>query len=343
MCLHQRQRRLCIRWLIPLVIVLSVSGCAADAPAAEPQMAVLALYGSRPDLPTNVIVDEIIRSTLERELGSRLDFYAEFLDTSRWPEGETQIAVHDFLRRRYANKKLSVIIAVARSAINFMRIYGDELFPGVPIVAYGDVDSLRDWEPGRPIAGALAKVDLSETVELALRLQPGTREILVISGTSDSDLWRQSGVRRQLDWLEKRVKLTYMEAGSVQDYLTTVAHVPDGTVILFLTMYQDSAGNKLLSHEVLTRIAKAGTGSRLQPDCHQRWFRNCGWGCFRSRNSRPRDRANHPPSFAGRAPAGSSCPGEQGNCSHGRLEATATLGTRPEAVACGNGRAVPRG
>ncbi len=256
MGLPQKQRKLCIRALVPLVIVLCVSGFAADAPAAEPQMAVLALYGSRPDLPTNVIVDEILRSTLERELGPRLDFYAEFLDTSRWPEGETQIAVHDFLRRRYAKKKLSVIIAVARSAINFMRIYGDDLFPGVPIVAYGDVDSLRDWEPGRPIAGALAKVDLSETVELALRLQPGTREILVISGTSDSDRWRQSGVRRQLDRLEKRVKLTYMEAGSVQDYLTTVAHVPDGTVILFLTMYQDSSGNKLLSHEVLTRIAK---------------------------------------------------------------------------------------
>ena len=91
----------------PLVIVLSVSGFAADAPAAEPQKAVLALYGSRPDLPANVIVDEIIRSTLERELGPRLDFYAEFLDTARWPEGEVQIAVHDFLRRRYAKRKLS--------------------------------------------------------------------------------------------------------------------------------------------------------------------------------------------------------------------------------------------
>ena len=47
-----------------------------------------------------------------------------------------------------------------------------------------------------------------------------------------------------------------MDAGSVQDFVRTVAQVPDGTVIFFLTMYQDSAGNKLLSHEVLARIAK---------------------------------------------------------------------------------------
>src|SRR5207247_938261 len=186
MCLHQKQRKLYIRSLVPLVIVLSVSGFAADGPAAEPQRAVLALYGSRPDLPSNVIVDEIIRSTLERELGPRLDFYAEFLDTARWPEGGAEVAVH----------------------------------------------------------------------ELILRLQPGTREILVISGASDSDRWRQSDARRQLDRLEKRVKLTYMDAGSVQDFVRTVAQVPDGTVFFFLTMYQDSAGNKLLSHEVLARIAK---------------------------------------------------------------------------------------
>jgi len=237
-------------------MVFAVPGVVLDVPAAEPQKAVLALYGSRPDLPSNLIVDEIMRSTLERELGPRLDFYAEFLDTARWPEGETQVAVHDFLRHRYAQRKFSAIIAVARPAINFMRIYGDELFPGVPIVAYGDSDALREWEPGRPITGMLAKVDLSETAELILRLQPGTREILVISGVSDSDRWRQSEARRQLDRLEKTVKLTYVDAGSVQDFVRTAARVPDGTVILFLSMYQDSAGNKLLSHEVLARIAK---------------------------------------------------------------------------------------
>src|ERR1700751_766825 len=170
MCLQQRM--LCIRSLVPLVIVLSVSGFAADPPAAEPQKAVLALYGSRPDLRANVLVDEIIRSTLERELGPRLDFYAEFLDTARWPEAGAQAVLRGFLRRRYAQKKLSVIIAVARPAIDFMRMYGDELFPGFPIVVWGeDSDALRDWEPGRPITGTLGKRDLRGTVELILPLE----------------------------------------------------------------------------------------------------------------------------------------------------------------------------
>jgi signal transduction histidine kinase len=255
MCLPRERRERFSRFLFCVLMLFSVPSVALDVPAAEPQKAVLALYGSRPDLPSNVIVDEIIRSTLERELGPRLDFYAEFLDTARWPEGETQIVVRDFLRRRYAQRKLSVIIAVARPAINFMRIYGDELFPDVPIVVYGDSDALRDWEPGRPITGTLGKVDLSGTVELILRLQPKTREILVISGASASDQWLQSLARRQLEELEKRMKFTYLTGVAVEDLVSTVTRVPDGTAILFLSMFQDSAGNKLLSHEVLARIA----------------------------------------------------------------------------------------
>ena len=255
MCLHQKQRKLCIRSLVPLVIVLSVSGFAADAPAAEPQKAVLALYGSRPDLPANVIVDEIIRSTLERELGPRLDFYAEFIDTARWPEAETQSAVHDYLRRRYAHKKLSAVIAVAQSAIDFIHLYGDELFPGVPIVVYGPVDALRGWEPGRSITGTLAKLDLSGTVELILRLQPGTREILVVSGASSRDQWLRSIARPQFEEFQKRVKFTYLTGVAVDDLVRTVTQAPDGTAIFFLSMLQDSAGNNLVSHEVLKRIA----------------------------------------------------------------------------------------
>src|SRR5579864_4768082 len=208
MCFKQKQIKRLGAFLFGVLIAFSVHSSALDVPATTPQTIVLALYGGRPDLPANVIVDEIIRSTLERELGPRLDFYAEFLDTARWPEGETEAAVRDFLRRRYAQRKLSVIIAVARPAINFMRIYGDELFPGVPIVVYGDSEALNGWDPSRPITGTLGKVDLSGTVELILRLQPRTREILVISGASASDQWLQSVARRQLKELENRVKFT---------------------------------------------------------------------------------------------------------------------------------------
>jgi len=251
-----RKRKLFGRLLLSLAIVWSVAGLALETPAAQPQKIVLALYGGRPDLPANFVVDDIIRSTLEKELGSHLDFYAEFLDASRWPEAETESAVHDYLQDRYAQKRPSVIIAVAQPAINFMQLYGDELFPGVPVVAYGALDMLRDWDPRHPIAAALTKVDIKGTLELALRLQPRTREVLLVSGVSPSDQWFQSLAQKQLAELENRVKITYVNNVTLDDLEKTVARIPNGTVIQFLSMVQDAAGNNLLSDEVVSRMAK---------------------------------------------------------------------------------------
>jgi PAS domain S-box-containing protein len=244
------------RSLSCLTMLCSVAGFASDVPAAERQKIVLTLYGSRPDLPANVLVDEVIRSTLEKELGSRLDLYAEFLDATRWPEKETQSVFHDYLYRRYSQKKPSVIIAVAPPAINFMRRYGNELFPNVPIVVFGAEDALRDWDLDRPITGRIVRRDIKGTVEFALRLQPRTREVLVISGVSPSDQLLQSVARQQLTELKNRLKITYISATTIEDIEKTVAGAPDGAVILYLSIYQDLAGNRLLSNEALSRIAQ---------------------------------------------------------------------------------------
>ena len=244
------------RLLLSLAIVWPMAGLALETPAAESQKIVLALYGGRPDLPANFVVDDVIRSTLEKELGSRLDFYAEFLDASRWPEAETETAFHDYLQHRYAQKRPSVIIAVAQPAINFTRLYGDELFPGVPVVAFGVLEMLRDWDPRRPIVAALTKIDIKGTLELAVRLQPQTREVLLISGSSPSDQWFESLARKQLAELESRVKITYVNNVTLDDLEKTVARIPDGTVIQFLSMAQDAAGNNLLSDEVVSRLAE---------------------------------------------------------------------------------------
>jgi len=92
-----------------------------------------------------------------------------------------------------------------------MRIYGDELFPAFQSWPTGDSDALRDWEQGRPITGTLAKVDLSKTAEAYTRLQPETRENTRYFRASDSDHGVCPEARRQLDRLEKKVKLTYMD------------------------------------------------------------------------------------------------------------------------------------
>ena len=80
----------------------------------------------------------------------RLDFTLSFLirRDGRKVKPKLQSTIFSAVN---AQRRFSVIIAVARPAINFLRIYGDELFPGVPIVAYGDSDALRIGNQGDPL------------------------------------------------------------------------------------------------------------------------------------------------------------------------------------------------
>jgi hypothetical protein len=80
-----------------------------------------------------------------------------------------------------------VIITVGPSPLKFMQDVHQRAFPGVPIVfclVFGSV-------PAAPALGSYftsVENDTAqrETLEIALRLQPGTEHVVVVGGTSDS-------------------------------------------------------------------------------------------------------------------------------------------------------------
>ena len=75
-----------------------------------------------------------------------------------------------------------------------------DLFPGAPIV-FSSVDrsALGDLKLDDDVTGIWLNVDWAGTLEAALRLQPGTRRVVVITGTSAIDRVWQAAARRQLD------------------------------------------------------------------------------------------------------------------------------------------------
>jgi len=67
MCLQQAQRRSFPQLaVLPGDVSCLLLVFVLEAPAAERQEVVLALYGSRPDLPANIIVERACRSRVDR-------------------------------------------------------------------------------------------------------------------------------------------------------------------------------------------------------------------------------------------------------------------------------------
>ena len=85
----------------------------------------------------------------------------------------------EYLRARYANKKIAVVVAVYDRALAFLLDNDEPLFPGVPVAAVltGVPIALPEH-----VSAIWSGVTYGESVALALRLLPGTRQIALIDG-----------------------------------------------------------------------------------------------------------------------------------------------------------------
>ena len=108
---------------------------------------------------------------------------------------------------------MDLIIAVMEPSLDFLLRHADTLFPGVPIVFCGaDPVDVEGRSLPENVTGVLVKRNFAPTLDIALRLQPDTRNVFVIGGTSRFDRQLQAIARRDLQAFENRVSITWLDA-----------------------------------------------------------------------------------------------------------------------------------
>jgi PAS domain S-box-containing protein len=236
---------------------LSLSGGAATAAAQAQHKSVLIIYDENRDFPGLVLLDQNLTSTLKAGTTGQLDIYSEYMDLSRFSDENHRKLLRDFYQQKYQGKKIDLILTVMGPSLNFMLEYGDELFPRTPIVFCGiDKREIEGRNLGPNVTGVLVKRVFKPTLELALRLQPDIRQVVFIRGTSDFSKYWGEQAREELREFEGRVTITDLSALSMDDILQKVARLPPHTIVLYLHMFRDGAGNSFQPDQALSLIAE---------------------------------------------------------------------------------------
>jgi hypothetical protein len=96
-------------------------------------------------------------------------------------------------------------------SLQFLLRHGEEIFSGTPIVFCGADPSDLQGVTLRPnITGVVVQRVFGPTLELVLRLQPDTRNVVVVGGSSPFDRQLQAMARRDLRPYEGRIPITYL-------------------------------------------------------------------------------------------------------------------------------------
>ena len=130
------------------------------------------------------------------------------------------------------------------------------MFPGAPIVFCGIDRRMFGTLPAH-VTGALVKREFGPSLELALRLHPGTQRIVFVAGASEFDALLLRLAREELRVFEDRLAFTWLTGLPMHELLTRLSQLPPRTVVLYSTVFRDGAGEPFVPHDVAERVAAA--------------------------------------------------------------------------------------
>jgi signal transduction histidine kinase len=220
---------------------------------------VLALYSYAREFPTDTFYERGLRRTLATPPQGGPDYYSEYLEIDRFPEEEQSPLLRDYLRKKYANRRIDVIVATAHTPFEFL-LDDRSLFPGVPIVytALGPVDSTSEGSlPGVAsvvIVGAYAK-----TLEAMRAIHPDAERVFVVTSLPKNDgKGREDIIRRELASFEHQLTITYLTDMTTEALVQRISQAPPRSLVLYVRhAEEDSAGTGLDPVEAASVLVRA--------------------------------------------------------------------------------------
>ena len=103
--------------------------CPNASAQSTPPKTVLTVHWSSEDFPSNPVVDGAIREVLLSASDTPVDYFAEYLESDRFPEDEASLALRDYIRQKYRGRRIDLVVAVSEVALRFVLRFRDELFP----------------------------------------------------------------------------------------------------------------------------------------------------------------------------------------------------------------------
>jgi len=217
---------------------------------------ILILHPYDQTLPASVLVGGAIGTRLTREYGTALELYSEYLDLSRFGGEQYQRLMGHHIAEKYGSKSIALTIALGTPSLRFALDQRAALGTATPIiyccVKPSTIEKLGDVEN---VFGVVGDYDIRPTVQLAMRLQPNARRLLVLSGASEVDQLFEQEARRSLEEHHSQLSIRYLSGLPKSELLHEVSAVPPNTIIVLLNYLADNAGEQHTPQDIARSVA----------------------------------------------------------------------------------------
>jgi signal transduction histidine kinase len=229
----------------------------AIAAAAQPlPRSVLILDQSDADSAWYAAFSAAFRSALRAAATvAPVSVYAEHLDLSRFRSAQHDDALRAYLRDKFRERPIGVIVAQGSASLEFVLRSRAELWPQLPVVfAAVDEETAARMSLPAGVTGTIYQLPFHRMVTAAQALVPNLKRIALVG-----DVWDRQAVRRhyrdEIPAFAAQFEFVDLIGLPMSEIRKRVATLPDDTAIIYTSVTFDAAGVTYVPQEGLAAFA----------------------------------------------------------------------------------------
>ena len=195
--------------------------------------------------------------------GIKIEKYILYMDVKRITPTPRHIRqLKELIALGYKGMRFDALIATDNDALEFMRKYRDELFPGVPLVFAGinDLD-VRMLDGRKDITGTVESADYAGTIKVALKLLPATKNIIIVTDNTTTGVAVRSEIQRISEGFPQSLGFSYLSLGdmTIDGLAQKLSELGTDSIVLLLHHSVDKIGTDITVDEGASLLAKSSS------------------------------------------------------------------------------------
>jgi hypothetical protein len=176
-----------------------------------------------------------------------IELYQESLEVTLFPDKDFQRRFREEFIRRYSERRPDLIIAAGPDSLKFLADLHQEFVRDTPVVFCAILGEIPDRSRSEmQLTGVLGWVQPEETLNVALRLLPRTKHVVVTGGTGMFDYRWESLAKESFQKYESRLDFTYLTDLGMATLLERLRRLPSDTIVYHTSISQDSTGERFI-------------------------------------------------------------------------------------------------
>ena len=190
--------------------------------------------------------------------GEDVSISVEYMDWKNHPDNQNLQYLADYLNYKYQSQHIDIIIATDDAALHFALSNRQSLFSNAPVVFCGvDQSSIAQIiNKYKNVTGVIEQIDPTETINMALKINPSIKNIYVLYDNSESGKSSGKLVIDKINSMNKGLKAIPLNDKSYEELIQGVRNYGKDSIILVTTYYSDVYGKVIDFENVSREVSK---------------------------------------------------------------------------------------